>query len=66
MAKWFKESDCGTDMLRCGNCDSRVVLDHYRRAVGLKGYDYCPYCGERMDRPKDIAERIEWMRTHIE
>lgn len=63
MSKWIKELDNGNEMLRCGNCDSRVILDHYRKAVGLRGFDYCPYCGVRMERPKDVAERIEQLRA---
>ena len=58
MAKWIKEKDCGDEMLRCENCNARVRLDHYSKAVGLLGYDYCPYCGTKMERPKEVAEVI--------
>ena len=61
MHKWIKESDNGTLMLRCSNCDCRVMLEHYERAVGLKGYDYCPYCGAKMERPKPVQDRIDSM-----
>lgn len=62
MAKWIKEMDCGAEMLRCGKCDARVILKHYRQAVGLKGYDHCPYCGEPMERPKKIQDLLDRLR----
>lgn len=59
MGKWIKEQDNGSDMLKCSSCEARVILEWYQRAVGLNGYDYCPYCGEKMDRPKEIQKRID-------
>lgn len=61
MNKWHKELDGTSEMLRCDACDSRVILEYYSKAVGLMGYEYCPYCGAKMQRPKDVAKRIEQM-----
>lgn len=63
MSKWIKDIDYGMVMLRCENCSGRVIFDHYSRAVGLKGYDYCPYCGTQMQRPKLIADQIKKIET---
>ena len=56
--KWISDIDCGCEMLRCENCDARVIADHYKRAVGLAGYSYCPYCGTKLDSPKWVKDTI--------
>ena len=59
MSKWIIDTDTGTEMLRCESCGSRMIAEHYRKAVGLRGYDYCPYCGAEKERPKEIQKQID-------
>ena len=65
MSKWIIDTDTGTEMLRCETCGSRIIAEHYRKAVGLRGYDYCPYCGAEKERPKEIQERIDFMTNQL-
>ena len=59
MSRRISETDNGTEMLRCNQCDARVIADHYSKAVGLKGYQFCPYCGAKMEVPKSIQKAID-------
>ena len=56
MSKWIVDTDTGTEMLRCESCGSRMVAEYYRKAVGLRGYDYCPYCGADMRESRERRE----------
>ena len=46
--KWIIEIDTGEEMLRCSECDNRVIKKWYRMAVGTDA-NKCPYCGVRME-----------------
>lgn len=45
---WIIEIDTGEEMLRCSECDNRVIKKWYRMAVGTDA-NKCPYCGARME-----------------
>lgn len=45
--KWIIEIDTGEEMLRCSECDNRVIKKWYRLAVGTDA-NKCPYCGAGM------------------
>lgn len=63
MARWISEYDNGTEMLRCSYCDARVIADHYKKAVGLNGYQHCPYCGTLMDIPKQVQDALDLLEA---
>ena len=46
---WAIDIDNDMQMLRCESCGGRVIRKWYDRAVGNKGFQYCPYCGKRME-----------------
>ena len=46
---WAVDIDNDMQMLRCESCGGRVIRKWYDRAVGNKGFQYCPYCGKRME-----------------
>ena len=45
--EWVHEVDTGTAMLKCPECECRVIEKWYRLAVGTKA-NKCPYCGAKM------------------
>ena len=51
---WKRAEDTGVDMLECPKCECRVQAIHYITAVGTKGFNFCPYCGEDL-RPEQIS-----------
>lgn len=52
-AKWIIGTDTGFDMYECSSCECRMIKKWYDLAVGRKGYQYCPYCGSRMEKDKE-------------
>ena len=47
---WIETVDTGTKMYECPHCHCRMLAHKYDAAVGSEGYNYCPYCGERVTR----------------
>ena len=45
--EWIPEKDTGETMLKCSECECRVIEKWYRMAVGTNA-DKCPYCGAYM------------------
>ena len=66
IGKWIETEDNGEPMLMCSDCEARIILQPYSRAVGLKGYDFCPYCGLKKYRPKDVQAAIERLEAEVE
>lgn len=66
IGKWIETEDNGEPMLTCSDCEARIRLQPYSRAVGLLGYDYCPYCGKPKIRPNDIGAAIERLEAEVE
>lgn len=48
LGRWIREVDNSAYMLRCPDCDGRVVAENYLLAVGGYGTRHCPYCGSKM------------------
>ena len=46
LGKWNIRKDNSLKMYECSGCKCRMYKDYYDRAVGLKGFRFCPYCGE--------------------
>ena len=47
-SRWVIETDNDCQMLKCEVCGCRIIRRWYDRAVGDRGYEYCPYCGKKM------------------
>lgn len=45
---WEITIDNEQDMYTCPKCECRMIADWYDLAVGTRGYNYCPYCGNDM------------------
>ena len=50
--KWNIAVDNDEKMLECPECHCRAILRDYLRAIGTRGLNYCPYCGEPMQESK--------------
>jgi len=46
--RWQITIDNGFKMYTCPECECRMIKNNYDYAVGLKGFNYCPYCGADM------------------
>lgn len=53
--RWKITIDNDEDMYTCPKCESRMVAESYDRAVGLEGYNFCPYCGTDMRKPTQMT-----------
>ena len=47
--RWINKIDTRSPMYECSLCKCRVSADEYTRAVGFRGFSYCPYCGVEME-----------------
>lgn len=48
--KYIVTSDNGSKMLRCPECTCQIIAYPFSYAVGNRGYSFCPYCGEAMQK----------------
>lgn len=46
--RWRVVKDTDTRMYECPDCGCRMIADPYDKAVGSRGYNFCPYCGKNM------------------
>lgn len=51
--RWKITIDNGFKMYTCPECECRMTKNHYDFAVGLKGFNYCPYCGSDMRKEEE-------------
>lgn len=47
--KWRITLDNDEKMYECSVCKCRMIKEPYDLAVGMHGYNYCPYCGAKME-----------------
>ena len=52
--RWERRVDNDMEMLECPECKCRVFALHYIVAVGTRGFNFCPYCGEDL-RPEQMT-----------
>ena len=50
--KWRITLDNDEEMYECSVCKCRMIKEPYDLAVGMRGYNYCPYCGAKMTEVK--------------
>lgn len=55
-SEWEYDEDTGSVMCRCPECGGRLTISHY---AYVNPYNFCPYCGEKLEEGKLTAKRIE-------
>lgn len=59
VARWKTEIDLDMKMLACSACGGRAFAEDYARALGTKGFSYCPYCGAKMENADAVSRKYK-------
>ena len=61
--EWLYDEDNGNVMCRCPECGGRLLIGLYQYS---NPYNFCPYCGTRLEEGKLTAKRKQVYRLEQE
>ena len=62
LGKWRISIDNDVEMLECPNCECRVFMEDYFKAIGQHGIRFCPYCGTNLQEFSNQMELLDYVR----